>query len=583
MRRTHNCGELRKKNVGKSVTLQGWVNKNRNHGGVIFIDIRDRYGLTQLVVRPGSKFFKTAEELRRESVIEATGKVVEREQKNPNMPTGDVEVVVENLVVLSAASPLPVDYEDPSNITEDNRLKYRYLDLRRPEMQEKLRLRHVAAQAAREFMSSQNFLEIETPFLIVSTPEGARDYVVPSRVNPGRFYALPQSPQIFKQILMVSGFDRYFQLARCMRDEDLRKDRQPEHTQIDLEMSFPTLDDLFGVAEGLMKNIWKRTLGIDIKTPFPRISHHESVAKHGCDKPDLRFGLELSDVSDIAESSDFNVFKGIVKSGGVVKAVCPAAQFTRKDVEDFEKMVKQEGGKGLVALKVAGKGVEGSAAKFFNAELQKKLLKRTGAKDNDTIFIVGDKASVANACLAKLRNELGRRLELFNPKEFSFCWITDFPLYEWNAEENKWDMGHNPFSMPKEKDIDLIETDPGKVFCYQYDLVLNGVEIGSGSIRNTDPELQARVLKVVGHSMEDVKRKFGFMLEAFSYGVPPHGGMGLGFDRIVAILCGLEDIREVIAFPKNKSAQNPMDGSPGDISAQQLKELNIRIDIPKKS
>ncbi|MBN1544960.1 aspartate--tRNA ligase [Candidatus Woesearchaeota archaeon] len=583
MRRTHNCGELNKKNVGNGVTLQGWVNKNRNHGGVIFIDIRDRYGLTQLVVRPESKFFKTAEALRRESVIEAAGRVVEREQKNPNMPTGDIEVVVENLVVLSAASPLPVDYEDPSNITEDNRLKYRYLDLRRPEMQEHLRLRHVSAQAAREFMSSQGFLEIETPFLIVSTPEGARDYVVPSRVNPGKFYALPQSPQIFKQILMVSGFDRYFQIARCMRDEDLRKDRQPEHTQIDLEMSFPELDDLFGVAEGLMRNVWKRTLGIDISIPFPRISHHESVAKYGCDKPDLRFGLELSDISDIAESSDFNVFKSIVKSGGIVKALCPSAQFTRKDVDEFEKLVKQEGGKGLVALKVTAGGLEGSAVKFFNADLQKKLLKRTGAKPDDMILIVGDKPAVANVCLSKLRNELGRRLKLFNPKEFCFCWITDFPLYDWNAEENRWEMGHNPFSMPKEKDISLIEADPGRVFCYQYDLVLNGIEIGSGSIRNTDPKLQARVLKVVGHSVEDVKRKFGFMLEAFSYGVPPHGGMGLGFDRIVAILCGLEDIREVIAFPKNKSAQNPMDNSPGELSAQQLKELKIKIDIPKKS
>ncbi|MFH1064806.1 MAG: aspartate--tRNA ligase [Candidatus Woesearchaeota archaeon] len=577
MKRTHTCGELRKTDIDKGATLQGWINKSRSHGGVLFIDVRDRYGLTQIVIRPDNKSFKEAESLRRESVIEATGMVKGREQINPNITTGDVELVVDTLTVHCAAAPLPVDYDNPEKLTEEHRLKYRYLDLRRPEMQEKLRIRHIAALAAREYMSSKGFYEIETPLMVVSTPEGARDYVVPSRINPGKFYALPQSPQIFKQILMVSGFDRYFQLARCLRDEDLRKDRQPEHTQIDWEMSFPTIDDIFTIAEGLMSHIWKKTLDYDIKTPFRRISHQECLKRYGNDKPDLRFDLELSNVSDVAESSEFNVFKEIVKSGGAVKAICPQAQFTRKEIEEFETIVKQNGAKGIAAIKVNEEGLEGGPAKFFNQELQEKLLKRTGAKPGSTILMIADKIEVVNDCLARIRNELGIKLKLYNPKEFVFSWTTDFPFYEWNAKESKWDIGHNPFSMPKEKDIEMIDVDPGKVFCYQYDLVLNGVELCSGSIRNTYPELLAKLLKVVGHSFEDVKKKFGFMMEAFQYGVPPHGGMGLGFDRIVALLCYESDIREVIAFPKNKNAQCPMDGSPNEISKEQLDELHIML------
>ncbi|MBW2967586.1 aspartate--tRNA ligase [Candidatus Woesearchaeota archaeon] len=583
MRRTHTCGELRDKHAGKAATLQGWVDHSRNHGGVIFINLRDRYGLTQLVVRPDNEeAFRAAESLKRESVVSAVGKVVTREQKNPNIPTGDVELVVDKLIINCLADPLPVEYKDAENMTEDNRLKYRYLDLRRPEMFNKLYTRHLAAQAAREYLSSQGFLEIDTPMLLVSTPEGARDYVVPSRVNPGKFYALPQSPQIFKQILMVSGVDKYFQLPRCLRDEDLRSDRQPEHTQIDLEMSFPELDTLFTVGEGVMKNVLKKTIGYDLETPFPRLSHSKSVEMYGNDKPDLRFDLKLCDVSDIAESSDFKVFKDCVSSGGIVKAICPEAQFSRKEVEEFEKLMKQNGAKGLVALKVTADGIEGGVAKFFNDAVKKKLIDRTKVKDGSTIFIVADTHAVTNDCLARLRNELGRKLELYNPKDFRFCWITDFPLYEWDAENNKWEMGHNPFSKPKDKDIELLDTDPGKVYCEQYDLVLNGWEMASGSIRNANPELQARVLNVVGLTMDDVKRKFGFMLEAFRYGVPPHGGMGIGFDRLVALMCYDEDIREVIAFPKNKNAQNPMDGSPGEISAEQFKELHIKLDLPKK-
>ncbi|NQU79403.1 aspartate--tRNA ligase [Candidatus Woesearchaeota archaeon] len=581
MNRTHTCGELTKKNTGNKAILQGWVHKCRNHGGVLFINLRDRYGTTQLVVRPDSKFFSTADNIRRESVIQASGNVVEREQKNPNMPTGDIEITVEDLKILAMADALPVDYEDASNISEDNRLKYRYLDLRRPDMLNRLQIRHNAAQATREFLSSQNFLEIETPFLIVSTPEGARDYVVPSRVNPGKFYALPQSPQIFKQILMVSGVDRYFQLARCLRDEDLRKDRQPEHTQIDIEMSFPTLDDIFTTCEGLMKNIFKKTIGYDMDIPFPRISHHKSIELYGNDKPDLRFDLTLCDVSDIAESSDFKVFKDIVSTGGIVKAICSPAQFTRKEIEEFEKLMKQNKAKGLVAIKVNEEGMEGGLTKFFNKDLQQKMLKRTKAKPGSTLFMIADTHEISNDCLARLRNELGNKLNLINPKEFKFCWVTDFPLYEWNGEENKWEMGHNPFSKPKDKDIEFLDTEPGKVFSEQFDLVLNGWEMSSGSIRNTDPKLQARVLQIAGHSMDDVKKKFGFMLEAFKYGVPPHGGTGIGFDRLVALICGDDDIREVIAFPKNKNAQNPMDGSPNDLSKEQLNELNIKLDLRK--
>jgi aspartyl-tRNA synthetase len=581
MKRTHTCGELRKEQVNKSATLQGWVHKARNHGGVIFINLRDRYGITQLVVRPDNPHFKTAESLRRESVIEAAGKVVKREQVNPNLPTGDIEVVIEDMNVLSAAEPLPVDYEDAENITEENRLKYKYLDLRRPEMLNNLIIRHKATQATRDFMTSQDFIEIETPQLIASTPEGARDYVVPSRVNPGKFYALPQSPQLYKQILMVAGVDRYFQLPRCLRDEDLRRDRQPEHTQIDIEMSFPTTDDLFTVFEGLMKHIWKKCLDINIKTPFPRIPHQKAVDTYGNDKPDLRFGLELSDISDIAEASEFNVFKEVVKKGGIVKAICPDAQFSRKEIDEFEKLVKQNKAKGLAAIKVTDNGLDGGPAKFFDKGLQEKLLKRTGAKPGASILMVADTPEIANDCLARVRSLLGSKLELFNPKDFSFCWITDFPLYEWDADQNKWEMGHNPFSMPKEKDIELIDSDPGKVYCHQYDLVINDFEIGSGSIRNTDPELLAKILKIVGHDFEEVKSKFGFMMEAFKYGVPPHGGIGIGFDRIVALLCGVDDIREVIAFPKNKNAQSPMDNSPGDISKEQLKEIHMKPALPK--
>ncbi|MFC1741439.1 aspartate--tRNA ligase [Nanoarchaeota archaeon] len=582
MIRTHTCGELREGDVDKSSTLQGWVHKSRNHGGVLFINLRDRYGITQLVIRPDNKHFKEAEELRRESVIEATGKITKREQINPNMPTGDIEIVVDTLKVHCAAEPLPVDYEDADNITEENRLKYKYLDLRRPKMLNNLLIRQKAANAVRESLSGQGFIEIETPMMIASTPEGARDYVVPSRVNPGKFYALPQSPQIYKQILMVSGVDRYFQLARCMRDEDLRKDRQPEHTQIDLEMSFPTIDVLFAAIENVITNIWKRCLDVDIQTPFPRIAHKKAVETYGNDKPDLRFGLELSDVTDIAESSDFNAFKDVIKTGGIVKAICPESQFSRKETEEFEKIVKQNGAKGLAFIKVTDTGLESGISKFFNDDLKEKMLKRTGAKPGSTIFMVADTYAVTHDCLARVRNELGKKLDLINPKEFSFCFITDFPLYEWNAKENKWDMGHNPFTMPKEKDIEFIDTDPGKVYSHQYDLVINDFEIGSGSIRNTYPELLAKILNVVGHDMDHVKKKFGFMMDAFRYGVPPHGGIGMGFDRIVSILCGEEDIREVIAFPKNKNAQNPMDNSPNDISKQQLKDVHMKLDLPKK-
>jgi aspartyl-tRNA synthetase len=533
------------------------------------------------VIRPENSHFKEAEELKRESVIEVSGNIVKREQVNPNMPTGDIEIVVDNLVIHCAAEPLPVDYEDAENITEENRLKYRYLDLRRKEMLDNLLIRQKAMDATRNFLSSQGFIEIETPVLIASTPEGARDYIVPSRVNPGKFYALPQSPQIYKQILMVSGVDRYFQLARCLRDEDLRKDRQPEHTQIDFEMSFPTIDQIFQVIEGTMKSIWKACLGIDIKTPFPRIPHSKAVETYGNDKPDLRFSLELSDVSDIAESSDFNVFKEVVKTGGIVKAICPDAQFSRKEIEELEKLVKQNGAKGLAAIKVSEKGLEGGPAKFFSPELAKKLISRTKAKPGSTILMVADTYHVAHDCLARVRNELGKKLDLYNPKDFSFCFITDFPLYEWDAKTSKWEMAHNPFTMPKESDIDLIDTDPGKVYSYQYDFVINDFEIGSGSIRNTYPDLLAKVLGIVGYDLGYVRKKFGFMMEAFRYGVPPHGGIGIGFDRIVAILCGEDDIREVMAFPKNKNAQCPMDDSPNDVSEEQLKETHIRIALTR--
>ncbi|MBU0758729.1 MAG: aspartate--tRNA ligase [Nanoarchaeota archaeon] len=589
MLRTHTCGELRSNHIDKKVTIAGWCNSQRNLGGLIFVDVRDRYGLTQAIFDPEhkSKIFELAKSLKREDVIQITGAVRSRGQelKNKAMPTGEIEILADELVILNKSEPLPMDIDGKSNVTEETRLKYRYLDLRRPEMQKNLSMRHSAFKAALNYLDSQKFLHIETPMLMKSTPEGARDYVVPSRVNPGEFYALPQSPQLYKQILMVSGFDRYFQLARCLRDEDLRADRQPEHTQIDLEMSFVEREDVFEVVEGLMKAMWKEVIGVELKTPFVKLSYSDAIEKYGSDKPDLRFGLEMCDVSDIMKNTEFQVYKTIIAEGGKVKCLKvtdSAEKLSRKELDRLAETAKTHKAKGMSWLKVSGGGAEGSITKFFDESLVRELFEKTEAKNGDTLLFIADSdAETASKSLGQVRLALGNKLGLIPEGQWKFAWIIDFPLFEWNEEENKWDAMHHMFCSPKKEDLEKLESDTGNVFCNQYDLTLNGVELCSGSIRINVPEIQERVMKIVGFPKEEAEKRFGFLLEAFRYGAPPHGGVGIGFDRIVALMCGYNDIREVIAFPKNKNAQCPMDGSPAEITERQLKELHIKVDLTK--
>jgi len=582
LKRTNTCGELTKKSIKKKVVLSGWVSSSRDHGGIIFIDLRDRYGLTQVVFDPehDKKTHKEAERLRREDVISVQGKVRARGKglENPKLKTGEIEVLVDELEVLSKAETPPLEIDDRIEANEDLRLKYRYLDLRRPVMQKHLLMRHNAAQAAREYLNKNNFLEIETPILVRATPEGARDYIVPSRINPGKFYALPQSPQLYKQILMVSGCDRYYQMARCLRDEDLRQDRQPEHTQIDVEMSFVNAEDVIDMVEGLYKYMMKKVLNVDIKYEFPKISHKDAMDKYGCDKPDLRFGLELTDVTDIAKSSDFNVFNKAEK----VKCINPEDKFSRNEIDDLIDFAISIGSKGMAWMRVTEKGLESNIAKFFNKDTQKKLIEKTKAKKGTVLFFIADNEKNANEILSKIRVEVGKRLKLINEKEFKFCWVVDFPLFEWDEDEKKWMPSHHIFTAPKKEHIQFLDKNPGRVYADLYDLVLNGLELGSGSIRETNPVTQEKMMKIIGLSHEEARKKFGFLMEAFKYGTPPHGGMGLGFDRIVALMCGYNDIREVIAFPKNKDAECPMDNSPSDVPEQQIKELNIKLDMVKK-
>ena len=488
------------------------------------------------------------------------------------------EVLVDELEALSRAETPPIEVEDRIDANEEMRLKYRYLDLRRPKMQMHLQIRHNASIAAREYLSKNGFLEVETPLLVRATPEGARDYIVPSRINPGKFYALPQSPQIYKQILMVSGCDRYYQFARCLRDEDLRADRQPEHTQIDVEMSFVNASDVMDMFEGLYKHMMKKVLGIDINYKFPRIPHKEAMEKYGSDKPDLRFALELNDVTEDAKNSDFQVFKGAEK----IKCINPEDKFSRNEIDDLIQFAISVGAKGMAWMRVTDNGLESNIVKFFSKGLQEKILKKTDAKKGSILFFIADKEKRANEILSKIRAEIAKRLGLIKEKDFRFCWVVDFPMFEWNEDEQKWDPSHHIFTAPKKAHHNIIEKDPKNVEADLYDLVLNGVELGSGSIRETDPEIQQRLMKVIGLTKEEARKKFGFMMDAFRYGVPPHGGMGLGFDRIVALMCGYNDIREVIAFPKNKDAECPMDGSPSEVEDKQMKELHIKVDLVKK-
>ncbi|MBD3168086.1 MAG: aspartate--tRNA ligase [candidate division Zixibacteria bacterium] len=596
-KRTHNCGQLRAENEGEKVILNGWVNSWRDHGGLIFIDLRDRYGITQVVFNPevlSEDLMKQASKLRYEFVMAASGTVSKRPegQQNKELPTGDIEVIVDKFEVLSPSKTPPFLVEDDVDASEDLRLRYRYLDLRRPILRDKLLLRHKAAMAAREYLDSQGFVEIETPMLIRSTPEGARDYVVPSRNNRGKFFALPQSPQLFKQILMVAGFDKYFQLARCLRDEDLRSDRQPEHTQIDMEMSFASQEDVWSVAEGVMVHMFKRVLDEQIETPFLRMSYNEAMERFGCDKPDIRYGMEISDVSGIVAGSEFKVFAQTVKNGGKVRAIKyeGGASLSRKEISELETVAKKAGAKGLAYIALTDDGIRSPIAKFLSEGEISSLSELLKLKNGDIAFFAADNFLNTCAVLDSLRRTIANKYNVVMDRKWAFLWIHTFPLFEFNADQNRYDAMHNIVTAPYEEDIHLLDEgfstgikpgSPGhpweNIRAYQYDLVLNGTEIASGGIRNHRREIQEKILEAMGISRERADKMFGFLLEALEYGAPPHAGIAPGLDRIIAIMTGSDSIRDVIAFPKTTAAQSLMDQSPSEIDAGQLKELGLKI------
>ncbi len=585
-RRTHTCGDLTRADGSRAATLMGWVHRVRDHGGVIFVDLRDRYGLTQVVFRPetsGAALVARAGQLGHEWVIAVKGAVAMRppESVNPEIPTGDVEIEVRELKVLAAAAPLPFQVNDEANLAnEDLRLRYRYLDLRRPELARNLALRHRAAMVARSYLSSQSFLEIETPILVKPTPEGARDYVVPSRVHHGKFYALPQSPQLYKQVLMIAGCDRYFQIARCLRDEDLRADRQPEHTQIDVEMSFVTEQEVFAAIEGLMAAIWRDVLGVELETPFPRLTFRESMIRFGTDKPDLRCGLEFVDTTAIHARSPRNVIADWAKKeGGVgVALVIPGgAEISGTQLRKFEEVVKTAGAGGLSFFKVLPQDREKQQV-IFPGELLDEFYGQVKAQEGDAVVFTSGPWEQTLKALGVLRSQLGESRLEGKENEWTFLWVKDFPLFEWDPDRKGWSPRHHMFSMPRPDHLDFLESDPARVHGVLYDLVLNGNELGSGSIRIHRTDIQERVMKVIGLSREEAYRKFGFLLEAYQYASPPHGGIGLGLDRIVMLLCGHDNIRDVIAFPKTASAASLMDGCPAEVEPETLKELGIRVE-----
>ncbi len=581
--RTHYCGDLRAGDVGSTVVVKGWVHTARDHGGLIFIDLRDRSGLLQIAVDPGlsREAHRLAEEVRSEFVLAVRGKVDRRpeENLNPRLPTGEVEVRASDLWVLSEAKTPPFVIEDEAEISDAVRMKYRYLDLRRPAMQKNLILRHKANQSIRNFFSREGFLELETPFLTKSTPEGARDYLVPSRVNRGKFYALPQSPQIFKQLFMISGLDRYFQIVKCFRDEDLRSDRQPEFTQVDVEMSFADREDVYAVNERLMVELFKECLGVEIQTPFPRFSYDTAMNLYGSDKPDLRYGLTLTDVTDVVKDTEFGVFRNVLEAKGKIKgfAAPGLAAASRKDLDVLTQFAIDRGAGGLAWMKVEDGGVSSPIAKFFQEETLKNLQGNLGGNPGDLLLMVADQPAVTDEVLGALRAHVAQRLGLASPGRFEFAWVTDFPLLEWDEDEKRFQAVHHPFTSPHPEDVPLFESDPGKIRALAYDLVLNGQEIGGGSIRIHRREIQNKMFGALGFSEEEAKKKFGFFLEALEFGTPPHGGIALGLDRIVAILAGVDSIREVIAFPKTQRALDLMTDAPSDVDEKQLRELGIDI------
>ncbi|WP_273850905.1 aspartate--tRNA ligase [Guptibacillus spartinae] len=582
--RSHACGTIRENEIGETVELKGWVQKRRDLGGLIFIDFRDRSGIVQVVFNPdlSKEALELAENVRNEYVLGITGKVVARGEGtvNPNLPTGSIEVHAESLEILNAAKNPPISIANDVEVGEDIRLKYRYLDLRRPVMQETFKLRHRTTKVIRDFLDQNEFLEIETPMLTKSTPEGARDYLVPSRVHEGEFYALPQSPQLFKQLLMVSGFERYYQVVRCFRDEDLRADRQPEFTQVDIETSFLSKEDLIKMMEEMMSAVLKETKGIEINAPFQRMTHAEAMNRYGSDKPDTRFEMEFVDVSELVKDSDFKVFSGAVASGGAVKGINAkgaASEYSRKDIDALTEYVKTYKAKGLAWLKVEEEGLKGPISKFFNEALTAQLKEAFDAEAGDLLLFVADSKSVVADSLGSLRSKLGKDLNLIDYSKFNFLWVMDFPLMSYDEEADRYFAEHHPFTMPLKEDLHLLEEEPGKVRADAYDLVLNGYELGGGSQRIFQRDVQEKMFKALGFTKEEAEAEFGFLLEAFEYGTPPHGGIAFGLDRLVMLLAGRTNLRDTIAFPKTASASCLLTEAPSPVSEDQLKELHLEL------
>ena len=578
-KRTHYCGTLSRENEGNYVTVCGWIQRQRDLGGLIFCDLRDRTGIVQLAFDDNTDkaIFEKASTLRSEYVVMASGKVRVRSSINTEIKTGEIEIEVDSLKVLGLSETPPFEILNDSNANEELRLRYRYLDLRRPDIQSNILLRHKVTKVTRDYFDENGFIEIETPTLIKSTPEGARDYLVPSRIHKGSFFALPQSPQLYKQLLMLSGFDRYMQIARCYRDEDLRADRQPEFTQIDLEMSFVEPEDVYAIAEGYIKRLFKEVLNKDIETPLPRLTFTEAMNNYGSDKPDTRFDMKIKDLSDIVENCGFSVFADTVKNGGTVRAITAknaASVYTRKEIDKLTEEAKGIGAKGLAFIRWAEETPNCSFAKFMTEDEMKTIYERTGAEKGDVVFIVADRKKIALSVLGALRLTVAKKLDII-PDKYNFLWITEFPFFEYNEETGSYDAMHHPFTSPLDESIKYLDTAPEKVFAKAYDLVLNGIELSSGSIRITDPALQSKMFKALGLSDEEAHEKFGFLTDAFKYGAPPHGGMGIGLDRLVMIMCGCDSLRDVIAFPKVSNSSELMSGAPAEVDDVQLRDLNI--------
>ena len=581
-KRTHTCGELNSNSVDKSIILNGWVNTIRLHGQVVFVDLRDRYGKTQIIFNSEdySGDFDVVKKLSMEDVISVIGKVKNRDEQaiNPDMGTGEIEVIISEMEILNEAAPLPFVISDRNSAEEDLRLKFRYLELRTDELQYNLKIRHKTYQVVRNYLSAQNFLEVETPVLMKSTPEGARDYLVPSRIHHGQFYALPQSPQIYKQILMISGYDRYFQIVKCFRDEDLRSDRQPEFTQIDIEMSFVDEEMIYNQMESLVCSVFKEVVGIDLPKSFPRLNWNDAMDKYGSDKPDLRFDMCLINVKPLTDRSDFNAFKSVESVKGLI--VPGGAKYSRKNIDRLTDFVKKYKAKGLAWMKAEGGLLTGGISKFFNKDLQKELIGLTSINEGDIIFLIGDEKELTQSALGALRVEIGKSEGLVDTGEFKPVWVTDFPMFEFDKDTNRYIARHHPFTAPSTDNIESIEKDPGGLKSRGYDLTINGYEIAGGSIRNHKPEFQAKIFELLGMGEAEVTERFGFLIEALKYGTPPHGGIAFGFDRLVMLLAGTNNIRDVIAFPKTTSAASLMDEAPSSVSDEQLVDLNISI-IPK--